>query len=137
MVSLPLWLSTLLAVQRLGPSSRPLCSLDLPSNLAPRVINALKADPRTVDLRSLAGHYYELAVRILELFDEDEIVDVLTDSFKTRAASIADHAHNLRGAQAEGQDFLRGLDQMEEQLFRAAHESSKATRIWMGEAKKK
>ena len=101
------------------------------------MINALKADPRTVDLRAQAGHYYELAIRVLELFDEDEIVDVLTETFKSRAASIADHAHNLRGAQAEAQEFLRGLDQMEEQLFRAAHESSKATRIWMGEAKKK
>lgn len=78
-VSLPLWLSTLLAVQRLGPSSQPLCTLDLPPSISPRVLNALKADPKTVDLRGLAGHFYELAIRVLELFEEEEIVDVLSE----------------------------------------------------------
>lgn len=136
-ISLPLWLSTLLAVQRLGPASQPICTLDLPHSLAPRVLNALRADPRTVDLRSLTAHYYDLAARVLELFEEEEIVDILAETFKKRAADIADHAHNLRGAQSEGADFLRGLDFMEEQLFRAAHESSKAMRLWMGEIKKK
>ncbi|KAK0514096.1 hypothetical protein JMJ35_003818 [Cladonia borealis] len=136
-ISLPLWLSTLLAVQRLGPSQAPLCTLDLPSSISPRVLNALKADPRTVDLRSLAGNFYEGAARCLELFEEEEIVDILCESFKKRAADIADHAHNPRGALGEGADFLRGLDEMERQLFRAAHESSKAMRAWMGEMKKK
>ena len=36
-------------------------------------------------------------------------------SFKKRAADIADHAHNPRGALGEGADFLRGLDEMERQ----------------------
>ncbi|KAL6717635.1 DNA replication protein [Lecanora helva] len=78
-VSLPLWLSTLLAVQRLGSSQQPLCSLDLPPAISPRVLNALKADPKTVDLRSLAGHFYDLAAKVLELFEEEEIVDVLSE----------------------------------------------------------
>jgi hypothetical protein len=43
------------------------------------VLNALKADPRTVDLRSLAGNFYEGAARCLELFEEEEIVDVLCE----------------------------------------------------------
>ncbi|CAD6581297.1 MAG: DNA replication protein [Alectoria sarmentosa] len=136
-VSLPLWLSTLLAVQRLGPSSQPLCALDLPASISPRVLAALKAGPKTVDLRQLASHYYELAARVLELFEEEEIVDVLSETFKERAAEIADHAHNPRGALGEAQDFLRGLDEMERQLFRSAHGSSNAMREWMGETKKK
>ena len=78
-VSLPLWLSTLIAVQRLGSSQRPLCALDLPPAISPRVLNALKADAKTVDLRGLAAHFYELATRVLELFEEEEIVDVLTE----------------------------------------------------------
>lgn len=36
-------------------------------------------------------------------------------TFKERAAEIADHAHNPRGALGEAQDFLRGLDEMERQ----------------------
>ena len=40
-------------------------------------MNALKADPRTVDLRSLAPHFYSLSERVLDLFEEEEMVDVL------------------------------------------------------------
>lgn len=100
-------------------------------------MNALKADPRTLDLRALAPHFYNLSERILELFEEEEIVDVLGDvggydllaedrqlaelglttwqAFKKRAAEIADHAHNSRGAVGGGVDFLRGLDETERQ----------------------
>ena len=42
-------------------------------------MNALKADPRTVDLRALAPHFYNLSERIMELFEEEEMVEVLTD----------------------------------------------------------
>ncbi|MCJ1381744.1 DNA replication protein [Xylographa soralifera] len=133
--SLPLWLGGYLALQPIGSS--PIVNLDLPACLAPRVLNALKADPKTVDLRAQAAYFYELAARTLDLFEEDEIVDVLSETFKQRAGEIADHAHNAQGALGEGADFLRGLDEMERQLFRAAHDSSKMMRLWMGELKKK
>ena len=32
-----------------------------------------------MDLRQLASHYYELAARVLDLFEEEEIVDVLSE----------------------------------------------------------
>ena len=76
-MSLPLWLCGFLAHQRLGSSQ--CVNLDLPTSLSPRVLNALKADPKTVDLRALASHFYELAARVLDLFEEDEIVDVLSE----------------------------------------------------------
>jgi hypothetical protein len=47
-------------------------------------MNALKADPRTVDLRSLAPHFYRLGVRILELFEEEEMVDILIEVLPPR-----------------------------------------------------
>lgn len=77
---------------------------------------------------------------MLDLFEEDEIVDVLTEvsrsgmhgqctsvlrrrsdivltslvqTFKIRAAAIADYAHNARGNVGEGTDFLKGLDETE------------------------
>jgi GINS complex subunit 3 len=80
-------------------------------------VNALKADPRTVDLRSLAPHFYSLSERVLDLFEEEEMVDVLINTFKKRAAEIADHAHNPKGALGEGADFLRGLDETERQCM--------------------
>jgi GINS complex subunit 3 len=36
-------------------------------------------------------------------------------TFKKRAAIIADHANNPRGALGEGVEFLRGLDETERQ----------------------
>ncbi len=63
--------------QSLNTSS--LLTLDPPSALAPRVLNALKADARSVDLRALAPHFYNLGARILELFEEEELIEVLSD----------------------------------------------------------
>ncbi|KAL1627600.1 DNA replication protein [Neofusicoccum ribis] len=114
-----------------------MATLDLPAALSARVMNALKADPRTVDLRALAPHFYALGARMLELFDEEEMGEILAESFKTRSKVIADQAHNPRGALGEGADFLRGLDEDERQLFRAAHDSTKAVRTWIAENKKK
>jgi len=74
-VELPLWLGEMLALsQSLNTSS--LVTIDPPSALSPRVLNALKADPRTVDLRALAPHFYNLGARILELFEEEEMIEV-------------------------------------------------------------
>ncbi|KAL9099028.1 MAG: hypothetical protein Q9163_005413 [Psora crenata] len=76
---LPLWLATLLAVQRL-PSGTPICQLDLPTSIGGvKEVNALKANPKVVDLRELSAHYYELAARVLELWDEEELVAVLCE----------------------------------------------------------
>jgi GINS complex subunit 3 len=102
-----------------------------------------------VDLRAQAQHFYALGARILDLFEEDEILDVLGETFRERAAEIGDHAKNAggRGGAAggggggggvgtEGVEFLRGLDEWERGLFRVAHDSARAMRTWMGEVKK-
>ena len=52
--------------------STPLVTLDFPTPLQQRVINALKADPRTVDLRAQAPHYYALGAKLLDLFEEED-----------------------------------------------------------------
>ena len=106
-------------------------------------MNALKADPKSVDLRALAQHFYGLGERILELFEEEEVCDVLMESWRKRAAEISDHASQVgqggRGgvASGDGVEFLRGLDEWERDLFRRCHDSGKAMRVWMGEVKKK
>ena len=133
-------------------------------------MNALKANPKVVDLRQLVGgggYFYGVTARVLELFEEDDVGTVVGEvsldisglcryddgacwklacvcswrqyragaerpncgigngsrnkltstaqTFKARAAEIADHAHNPRGALGEGVEFLRGLDEMERQ----------------------
>ncbi|KAL8683589.1 MAG: hypothetical protein Q9186_000501 [Xanthomendoza sp. 1 TL-2023] len=114
---LPLYLAELLAVQTIptGPSSssnstaRPLLNLDLPTSLQPRVLNALRADAKSVDMRGLEVYFYEGASRVLELLEEEEVGEGVAEK---RAAEIADHARNARGG-VEGGEFLRGLDEWE------------------------
>jgi GINS complex subunit 3 len=115
-VMLPLWLGEMLAIMPPGDDVTKYVELYPPDAFAPRVLNALKADPRTVDLRSLAPHFYMFAERYLNLCGDDEdeaIIDVLTEAFRKRAAEIADHARNPQGARGIGADFLSGLDETE------------------------
>lgn len=79
-LDLPLWLAEMLAVSKpAGPTSTSLGSLDSPPALGQRVMNALRADPKSVDLRAQAQWFYGLGERMLELFEEEETVEVLTD----------------------------------------------------------
>ncbi|KAL9022338.1 MAG: hypothetical protein Q9185_000453 [Variospora sp. 1 TL-2023] len=123
-IPLPLYLATLLAIQRLSPTAPPLVSIDLPASLAPRVLHALQADARTVDLRALELGFYEGASRVLELLEEDGEVDVgavVEAAFKVRAAAVADFARGVvvrgstGGVGGEGEGFLRGLEEWERQ----------------------
>ena len=62
--------------------------LDFPAPLQQRVINALKADPKTVDLRAQAPHFYALGARIMELFDDRTVLDTLLEVCRCRCVSL-------------------------------------------------
>lgn len=128
-IEVPLWLGEMLAVSKpTGDTS--LASMDMPNALGQRVINALKADPKSVELRAQAQHFYNLGARMLELFEDDEVAEVLLETFKQRAAEIADKATNTRNVQSDGSNFAIGLDEIERQLFRAAHDGGNAVKKW-------
>ncbi|KIV97895.1 hypothetical protein PV10_01595 [Exophiala mesophila] len=136
-IDLPMWLGTMLAMATGNNSGSPeVVTLEFPAPLQQRVINALRADPKTVDLRAQAPHFYALGSKIMELFDDPDVLDTLVDTYRQRASEIADHAHNPRGALGEGAEFLRGLDESERQLFKAAHEGPKAVKAWTQDLKK-
>lgn len=75
----PLWLAEGCVLHRPSPSQPPFGTIDTPSVLSERVLNALRADPKSVDIRAQAQWYYELGERMLELFEDEEMVEVLTD----------------------------------------------------------
>ncbi|KAK2074220.1 hypothetical protein P8C59_008441 [Phyllachora maydis] len=155
-LSLPLWLAEMLAIANVSGASasasaddsRSFVTLGLPPALAADVVNALKADPRAVPLRDQSPHFYTLATRLLDLFEDRELAAVLRRTFAARAAEVAlharkaggggggdDNASNL-GVGGAGEDFLRGLDETERALFRRAHDGVKAGREWMERVKK-
>jgi len=86
---------------------------ELPDALSRKVLNALKADPRTVELRALAPHFYAMGAHMIESLNDDELLEVLTETFSKRAREIADQAGNTGGSMREGGEFLRGLDEDE------------------------
>lgn len=79
-VDLSLWLGVMLAVSNSNDATQdPMVTLDFPKSLEARVVNALKADARSVDLRGLSMHFYGGAGRVMELFEDEGVVDVLID----------------------------------------------------------
>ncbi|RMZ87233.1 hypothetical protein DV736_g5536, partial [Chaetothyriales sp. CBS 134916] len=119
---LPLWLGTLLAVSNAStPESNPFVTLDFPPALSTPVLNALKADPVSVDVRAQSPHFYDLGTKLLELFEEEELVDILSDTFKARAEKLADYAGHG--------------NETERRLFVAAHDGSARVRDWVARLK--
>ncbi|KAF6816545.1 DNA replication complex GINS protein psf3 [Colletotrichum sojae] len=139
-LALPLWLAEMLALANTGPTqdSKAPVTLNLPPALSNQVVQALKADPRAVPVRDQSAHFYGLGTRILDLFDERELSEVMRRTFVKRAAEIALHARKGGddGVGGSSEDFLRGLDEWERGLFRKAHDGTKASKEWMDKVKK-
>jgi GINS complex subunit 3 len=153
-LSLPLWLAEMLALAAASPSpsadaggpddTHAFASLNLPPALAGDVVAALKADARAVPLRDRSAHFYALATRMLDLFEERELGTVLRRAYVLRAGDVATHARKAGGREGgggavgggAGEEFLRGLDEWERALFRKAHEGSKASREYLDNIKK-
>lgn len=142
-LTLPLWLAEMLALASSGghnddDAKAPL-TLNLPHCLSETVLAALRADPRAVALRDQSVHLYGVGVRMLDLFDERELANVLRRTFVVRAGDVGLHARkadeaNLGGG--HGQEFLRGLEEWERVLFRRAHDGVKSTKDWADKVKK-
>lgn len=77
-LDLPLWLAEMLAMSKPAGPSSSLASMDVPSALGPKVMAALAAGPKSVDIRAQAQWFYGMGERILNLFDDEELADVLS-----------------------------------------------------------
>ncbi|CAK7213215.1 DNA replication protein [Sporothrix bragantina] len=103
-LQLPLWLAEMLALANNNASSddsKPFLTLNLPPALRHDVVQALKADPRAVPLRDQSAHFYALATRMLDLFEDADLAAVLRDAFVGRTDDIGMHARKV-GGQSSG-----------------------------------
>lgn len=149
-LSLPLWLAEMLALANTGSTdddTKSFVNLSLPDALSNECTQALKADPRAVQLRQRSMNFYSLATRLMDLFEDRELDAVLRKTFVTRAAEIALHARKIGDAAGKegasnlglggaGDDFTRGLDEWERMSFGKAHGGLKAGKEWMDNVKK-
>jgi GINS complex subunit 3 len=114
-LELPIWIASMLVASSMTSPPSQLVSLEIPEAVGDRVMNALNADPKSVNVRHQARYFYNLGERILELFDDEQMIEVLTDvrvrlrneklahvsvtmyqTFKQRALEMADKAQNMR-----------------------------------------
>ncbi|PXF49660.1 DNA replication complex GINS protein PSF3 [Gracilariopsis chorda] len=121
-VALPYWLAEALA-------ARNFAKVQLPRCYGKSTRQALRADARSVDLRSKCDNYYALGVRLARLLVGDDVTfpGVLLRAFAARCWSIADMAvfSGDRGAHA-----MKGFDLLECDLFCDIHGIAVATRRW-------
>lgn len=79
-INLPIWLGQFLHVSEPGGvGTGSIASVDMPNALGKRVINAMSADPKSVDVRAQAQYFYGLAEKMLETQVNDELSDCLID----------------------------------------------------------
>ncbi|KAF4585849.1 DNA replication complex GINS protein psf-3 [Ophiocordyceps camponoti-floridani] len=136
-LSLPLWLAEMLALATAGDEGKAPLTLNHPPCLSEKIVAALKADARAVSLRDQSAHFFGIGVRMLELFDDRELGNVLRSAFVLRATEVGLHARKAEEVFAgQGHDFLRGLDEWERAVFRNGHEGVKATKEWMDRVNK-
>ncbi|KAF5020135.1 hypothetical protein F66182_7846 [Fusarium sp. NRRL 66182] len=136
-LTLPLWLAEMLALASTPTSNAPL-TLNLPPCLSAAVLAALRADPRAVPLRDQSPHFYGVGVRMLDLFDERDVAEVLKKTFVVRAGEVGLHARKADEGVGGGNgvEFLRGLEEWERGLFRRGHEGVKGAKEWTDKVKK-
>ncbi|SCU92667.1 LAFA_0F12090g1_1 [Lachancea sp. 'fantastica'] len=142
-VELPLWLGRVLAIVGGDSESSGLeddealsfIELITPELLAPRVINAIKSGPVSLDVRSINSHFYALAVKWATLFNDRNLVEVLNYMLLERSQEIRNHASSTDlDNLAQGRDpstFMLTLDEFEKVIYRSSHESCKDMKQWM------
>lgn len=128
-VELPMWLAEVLATSLvLAGTEDSFVELLQPEFVGPRVLNAIRADPTSVDLHTIASNFYRLAEKWLALFNDTELVEVVMAMLKERAVEIDNYASNT--SNLVNSNFLYSLDEFERALYRATYESKKQMRTW-------
>ncbi|KKA29686.1 hypothetical protein TD95_001353 [Thielaviopsis punctulata] len=134
---LPLWLAQILAASTYA-NNESAVSLMLPDAVSSEVVQALKADPRAVPVRERSAHFFSVAERMLDLFEDMPLGVVVKYSWIVRAAEIAVLARRtgedgnaaVGNSGPLGEEFLRGLDEWERKVFRTAHDARKDVKEW-------
>ncbi|CAK7898113.1 DNA replication complex GINS protein Psf3p [[Candida] anglica] len=129
-VELPLWLAEVLAVCELSEASQTsFIDLANPDFISQKVLNAIKANPLTVDLHSILTNYYKLSEKWAAMFNDAELAQVISTMLKERAFEINNYACNAN--KSTNNNFLYSLDEFEKALYKKTATSNKQMRQWI------
>lgn len=127
-VDLPMWLAEVLASVDIGDTGKRFVEFLQPEFTSPKVINAIKADPLSVDLHSIISNFYKLSEKWASMYSDAQLAETLMTMLKERALEIDNYASNT--SNQVNSSFLYSLDEFEKHLYRATHESKKQMRKW-------
>lgn len=131
-LDLPMWLAEVLAVcSTLENTQDTFIELLEPDFIAPKVMNAIRADPKAVDLHSIMANYYKLCEKWSAMFNEKQLVEAVMVMLKERAMEIDSYASNA--TKYVSTPFLLSLDEFEKDLYKVTYESKKLMRHWNNE----
>lgn len=159
-LDLPFWLAHILAIVGADPSpdstlddeeSVPFVEMSTPETFSLKVINAIKTDPKALDLHSINPHFFQLAIKWCALYTEKELAQVVTDLLLARAQEINNYAYStsvqtqnidaintttnsnvkLNNIAASSSTFLLTLDELEKRIYKTSHNSYKDSKKWL------
>lgn len=127
-VDLPMWLADVLGQTGMEGTDTTIVEFQDPEFISQKVLNAIKADPLSVDLHSIMSNYYRLTEKWAGMFVDVPLVEVVMTMLKERALEIDNYASNTN--KHVNLAFLYSLDEFEKQLYRDTYESKKQVREW-------
>ncbi|PSK39625.1 hypothetical protein C7M61_001425 [Candidozyma pseudohaemuli] len=128
-VELPMWLAKLLAMSELlAQSDLSFVEMLTPDFISTKVLNAIRADPKSVDLHSLKASYYKLAEQWIYIFSDHQVAEIVMELLKLRALEIDNFASNTN--KHVNSSFLLSLDEFEKKLYKVTAESKRQNRQW-------
>ncbi|CCD25914.2 DNA replication protein PSF3 NDAI_0G01380 [Naumovozyma dairenensis CBS 421] len=166
-LDLPIWLARILAI--VGGDANPdtmedeeplpFVELLTPDMFSPKVINAIKADPASLDLHAINSYFYSLATKWITLFNDKQLAEVVhnlllersqiinkyagsvpvdlfhssTDIGSGKKTGHSSHGGNSSMVRVSNSTFLLTLDEFEKKIYKKSHESYKDTKRWMFE----
>ena len=127
-IELPLWLAEILAIcELLEESQQSFIDLLQPEFISPKVINAIKTNPTSVDLHAILPYYYRLTEKWASMFSDSELATVVSETLKQRSLEIYNHANS----DTKQLNFIYSLDEYEKEVFKKTSESSRSMRQWL------
>lgn len=128
-LELPLWLASTLATCGLSENSdQSFVDLLEPDFIGPMILNAIRANPRSVDLHSFMSNYYAVCEKWMALFSDSALADLMSTMLKERALEIDNYASNSN--KLVNSSFLLSLDEFEKLLFRVTSDSKRDMKQW-------
>ncbi|QPG73310.1 hypothetical protein FOA43_000620 [Brettanomyces nanus] len=151
-VELPIWLANILAIcaaqngedndadndeeeNENSPDKQAFIRLIEPEFFSKQFLNFIKSDPLRISLAPYA-YYYKIVTKWSYLFNDTELVGLISKMFVTRASEISALSYKSNDQFSGGnREFLNGLEISEKDLFKTSHISYKDMKNWMAGTK--